>query len=95
MLSGKMGGATANKPDKGQKDGSCNVTACQAPLAGTMQGWMVDYMVQNGRLYYCERCSRRFNEYDDQLIRAGHETTRRITWDETTSPRVAGLHEDH
>lgn len=89
MLSGKMGGATANKPDKGHKDGSCNVTACQAPLAGTMQGWMVNYVVTNGRLYYCERCCRRFNEYDDSI-----RESRRITWDETTGPRVAGLHED-
>lgn len=78
-----------NKPDKGKKDGSCNVTACQAPLAGTMQGWMRDHTVQNGRFYYCERCCRRFNEYDDSI-----REQRRITWDETTGPRVAGVHED-
>lgn len=84
-----------NKPDKGKKDGSCNVTACQAPLAGTMQGYMRDHMIQNGRLYYCERCCHRFNEWDDKLIRARQETTRRITWDETTGPRIAGVHEDH
>jgi uncharacterized ParB-like nuclease family protein len=84
-----------NKPDKGHKDGSCNVTACQAPLAGTMQGWMVNYVVQDGRLYYCERCCHRFNEWDDRLIATGQQKTRRITWDETTGPRIAGVHEDH
>jgi hypothetical protein len=83
-----------NKPDKGKKDGSCNVTACQKPLAGTMQGWMVNHMVQDGRLYYCPECCRRFNEWDDKLIRARQQETRRIAWDETTGPRVAGIHED-
>lgn len=76
-----MGG---NKPDKGKKDGSCNVTACQAPLAGTMQGWMVNHIVHNGRLYYCEQCCHRFNEWDDRMIAAGQQELRRITWDETT-----------
>lgn len=80
----------ANKTDKGKKDGSCNVTACQAPLAGTMQGWMVNHTVANGRFYYCGKCCHRFNEYDDRI-----RQPRRITWDETTGPRVAGLHDDH
>jgi hypothetical protein len=53
-----------------------------------MQGWMVNYVVTNGRLYYCERCARRFNDYDDSI-----REMRRITWDETTGPRVTGVHE--
>ena len=83
-----------NKPDKGKKDGSCNVTACQAPLKGTMQGYMKDHMITNGHLYYCERCCHRFNEWDDHLILVGQQEKRRITWDETTGPRIAGIHED-
>lgn len=77
-----------NHPDKGKKDGRCNVTACQAPLAGTMQGWMKNYMVKDGRLYYCEKCCHAFNDWDR---RSGDP--RRITWDETTGPRIAGVHE--
>lgn len=78
-----------NKPDKGKKDGSCNVTACQAPLAGTMQGWMVNHTVTNGRFYYCASCCLKFIDWDR---RSGDPM--RITWDETTGPRVAGVHED-
>jgi hypothetical protein len=88
MCGGEM---TENKPDKGQKDGSCNVTACQVPLKGRRQGWMVNHTVENGRYYYCASCCRKFNEWDDKLIRAGQETARRITWDETTPDTTDGV----
>lgn len=78
-----------NKPDKGHKDGSCNVTACQAPLKGTMQGYMEGNFTGGPRLYYCETHCLAFNDWDK---RSGDP--RRITWDETTGPRIAGIHED-
>lgn len=85
---------TGNKPDKGKKDGSCNVTACQKPLKGTMQGYMDGVHTGGPRLYYCSEHCCRFNEWDDHLIRRKEIETRRITWDETTGPRIAGIHED-
>lgn len=51
-------------PDKGQKNGSCNRTACQMPLAGQPQFWMVNHMVHNGRYYYCGKCERAFSKWD-------------------------------
>jgi hypothetical protein len=53
-------------PDKGEKDGSCNVTACQMPLAGKPQFWMKNHMT-GGRLYYCGRCERRFSDWDREI----------------------------
>lgn len=53
-----------NHPDKGHRDGSCNRTACQRPLAGQVQFWMVDYGKAGGRLYYCAECEREFTRWD-------------------------------
>ncbi|MEE7490663.1 hypothetical protein SAMN02799622_01841 [Methylobacterium sp. UNC378MF] len=55
------------KPDKGLRDGSCNRTACQAPLKGERQWTMDDFMVVGGKLYYCHRCARDFNAWDRQI----------------------------
>lgn len=57
--------AQAPKPDKGLKDGSCNRTACQAPLKGERQWTMDDF--RGGKLYYCHRCARDFNAWDRQI----------------------------
>lgn len=42
------------KPDKGQKNGSCNRRACQEPPAV--------YFNSATLAYYCERCARELNE---------------------------------
>jgi hypothetical protein len=53
-------------PDKGHKDGSCNRSACQLPLAGARQWWMKDHMT-GGRLYYCDGCAHKFNQADREF----------------------------
>lgn len=60
-----------NMADKGVKDGSCNRTACQLPLAGKPQFWMQDLTTHNGRLYYCAHCARLFDESDRDDMRKG------------------------
>ena len=57
---------TTLQPDKGQKDGSCNRTACQRPLKGHPQWTMRDHMT-GGKLYYCQSCAFKFNDYDDSI----------------------------
>jgi hypothetical protein len=42
-----------NKPDKGLKGGSCNVTACQEPGA--------NYYNKSTQKYYCKYCADRIN----------------------------------
>jgi hypothetical protein len=64
-------------PGKGKKDGNCNRTACQAPLKGGEQWYMRDYGTTNGRLYYCGRCARQFNDSDRQF-----KEPQRCTFDE-------------
>jgi hypothetical protein len=54
----------APKADKGQKDGSCNRTACQAPLKGEPQYYMRADFNPNGRVYYCEVCADLFTASD-------------------------------
>jgi hypothetical protein len=54
----------ANKEDKGEKDGSCNRTACQAPLKGERQYYMREDFNPNGRVYYCETCADMFGAAD-------------------------------
>jgi hypothetical protein len=71
-------------PDKGLKDGSCNRTACQMPLAGKPQFWMKNYVVENGRLYYCAKCARDF-AYWDRIDRPGEPL--RCTPDEDNHAR--------
>lgn len=57
---------STNHPDKGKRDGRCNRTACQEPLAGSPRWSMLDYQT-GGRLYYCRRCVMLFNECDDRM----------------------------
>lgn len=47
--------------DKGLRDGSCNRTACQVPLAGQPR-WSMPNYTAGGRLYYCQRCVDLFHE---------------------------------
>ena len=42
-----------NKPDKGLKNGSCNVATCQKPGA--------DWYNKSTRAYYCGECAREIN----------------------------------
>ena len=82
----KSPGRDGLMPDKGKKDGSCNRTACQRPLRGKRQYYMRDYMVQDGRLYYCEPCEREFTRWD-RIDRPGEEL--RCTLDPTTADGAA------
>lgn len=52
-------------PDKGQKDGSCNRTACQMPLAAEPAHQFMDgNFTGRGRLYYCAKCAADFDDWD-------------------------------
>lgn len=53
-----------NMPDKGKRDGSCNVTACQMPLLGKPQFIMREPWCA-GELYYCKRCNDGFRKWDE------------------------------
>ena len=55
-----------NREDKGQRDGSCNRTACQDNLAGFERWSMRNYMYDEGvnRLFYCRTCAVDFNRSD-------------------------------
>lgn len=65
-----------DKPDKGQRDGSCNRSACQKPLEPEIQHcWMDDPTVVGGRRYYCCQCSDKFQLVD---LRNGHPFDWRI-----------------
>ncbi len=44
-----------NKPNKGVKGGSCNVTACQKPLING------SYWNKSTERYYCEQCANQIN----------------------------------
>lgn len=56
---------TINKPDKGKLNGSCNRTACQAPLADELDHqFMIVSGTANQRLYYCAHCARDFDDWD-------------------------------
>ena len=77
-------GRTTLNADKGKKDGSCNRTACQAPLAGRRQYYMRDHMTTDGRLYYCEPCAIDFTHWD--RIDSPNQPYR-CTFDETTGER--------
>ncbi len=52
--------------DKGEREGSCNRTACQVPLVGLPRWSMPNYST-GGRLYYCQRCVDLFHESDRQF----------------------------
>jgi len=55
--------------DKGQRDGSCNRSACQLPLAGHPQFTMPSYGRggTDGLLYYCGICEKLFSDYDRSI----------------------------
>ena len=50
--------------DKGEKDGSCNRTACQMPLKGQEQWFMSEHLTGGRQLFYCAECARKFHEAD-------------------------------
>ena len=52
--------------EKGKRDGACNRTACQLPLAGLPRWSMQDYS-KGGRLYYCQKCVDLFHEHDRSI----------------------------
>lgn len=53
------------KADKGRANGSCNRTACQAPLAHEPTHQFMDgNFTGRGKLYYCAKCSRDFDHWD-------------------------------
>lgn len=43
-----------NRSDKGLKNGSCNVTACQRPNSAV-------YFNKSTRAYYCKQCAEQIN----------------------------------
>jgi hypothetical protein len=57
-----------NREDKGQRDGSCNRTACQDNLAG-FERWSMHNIgyTEGNRLYYCRTCAVDFNQSDRQF----------------------------
>lgn len=50
--------------DKGKRDGSCNVTACQMPLLGKAQFIMIPEFDGGEGLVYCRRCNDGFRRWD-------------------------------
>jgi hypothetical protein len=65
-----VGYAGPKMPDKGQKDGSCNVTACQLPLVDMPQWTMTDHGMgggTDGKLYYCGSCAMKFHDADREF----------------------------
>lgn len=53
------------KPDKGLANGSCNRTACQAPLADEPTHQFMDGNFTGGpRLHYCAECAADFDLWD-------------------------------
>ncbi len=56
-----------NKPDKGDKNGSCNRTACQRPGA--------NWFNHSTRRYYCQSCAFMLNDCNrrDAMELYGHE----------------------
>lgn len=61
------GRPTPLKPDKGEKDGSCNFTHCQRPLLGTVQYYMDGNFTGRGRLYYCRHCAEDCIRWDNKI----------------------------
>lgn len=53
------------RADKGKENGACNRTACQRPLAGEpTHQFMSGSFAAGGRLYYCAKCARGFDDWD-------------------------------
>lgn len=56
---------SSNKPDKGMENGSCNRTACQAPLAHEPEHQFMDGNFTGGpKLFYCRKCAWDFDDWD-------------------------------
>ncbi len=58
-----------NRKDKGQRGGSCNVTACQLPESAI-------WFNHSTRAYYCTTCARELNRVNwdyAQMFNANHE----------------------
>jgi hypothetical protein len=54
------------KADKGHANGSCNRTACQAPLADEPEHQFMEGNLTGGtRLHYCRNCALLFDRVDD------------------------------
>lgn len=51
--------------DKGKRDGSCNVTACQMPLLGKPQFIMRPEFSGGAEMVYCKRCNDGFRRWDE------------------------------
>lgn len=67
--------ASENNADKGLKNGSCNRTACQHPLAEEpTHQFMAPPFTAGERLYYCAHCSLDFDRIDEQNRLAGAST---------------------
>lgn len=63
--------------DKGQANGSCNRTACQAPLSHEPTHQFMDGIFTGGpRLHYCATCAADFDAWDRRsgdMIRISRE----------------------
>jgi hypothetical protein len=70
----------ANRADKGHENGSCNRTACQAPLADEPEHQFMDGIFTGGpRLYYCRQCALLFDRVDqDNRLRGATSLPNRI-----------------
>jgi hypothetical protein len=56
---------SALNADKGLANGSCNRTACQAPLAHELEHQFMEGIFTGGpRLHYCEKCAADFDSWD-------------------------------
>jgi hypothetical protein len=68
--------AAGYQETKGLKDGHCNRSACQAPLAGEWESTgerysMIDHETfTDARLYYCANCAAQFDMADRQMMNA-------------------------
>lgn len=54
-------------PDKGQRDGHCNRSRCQAPLQGRRQFVMDGDYTGGPPRFYCAACADAFNKHDRQM----------------------------
>jgi len=52
-----------SKPDKGDRDGSCNRSSCQRSLKDLPRFSMRGYNHEQ-RIYYCPDCAELLNEFD-------------------------------
>lgn len=74
-LAGTVREGSENNPDKGHKDGSCNRTACQRPLAmETEHQFMEPPFTAGERLYYCAYCALDFDRIDIRNRETGAST---------------------